>query len=116
MSQINDGAIPDVFDSIGGDADSTGLDSVQKGSSNSIDQRDESDTTDGYSVPFVQEKIREATEIERGVTAAITLPSGSTEITGNYSTCLFQRVASFTLVVLLVNLPNHSLANFYVHA
>ena len=102
MSQINDGAIPDVFDSIGGDADSTGLDSVQKGSSNSIDQRDESDTTDGYSVPFVQEKILEATEMERGVTAAITLPSGNTEITGNYSTCFVSRPR---VVMLLVNLP-----------
>ena len=100
MSQINDGVIPDAFDSIGGGADSTELDSVQKGSSNSIDQRDESDTTDGYSVPFVQEKIREATEIERGVTATITLPSGDKEITGNYSTCFVSRPR---VVMLLVN-------------
>ena len=102
MSQINDGAIPDAFDSVRGDADSTELDSVQKGSSISIDQRDESDTTDGYSVPFVKEKILEATEIERGVTAAIILPSGNTEITGNYSTCFVSRPR---VVMLLVNLP-----------
>ena len=102
MSQINDGVIPDAFDSIGGSTDSTEFDSVQKGSSNSIDQRDESDTTDGYSVPFVQEKILEATEIERGVTAAITLPSGNTEITGNCSTCFVSRPR---VVMLLVNLP-----------
>ena len=102
MSQINDGAIPDAFDSIGGGNDSNELESVQKGSSNLIDQRDESDTTDGCSVPFVQEKILEATEMERGVTAAITLPSGSTEITGNYSTCFVSRPR---VVMLLVNLP-----------
>ena len=99
MSQINDGAIPDAFDSIGGGTDSTELDSVRKGSSTSIDQRDESDTTDGYSVPFVQEKIWEATEIERSITAAITLPSGSTEITGNYSTCFVSRPRVVMLLV-----------------